>query len=294
MLTFYVKMLYNTVGDCMKRKYVNLINTFDTVNNIEIIVAGEEECLPSHSEGPTVRTNYLFHYVISGKGKVNINSNEYELSGGMGFLITYKDYIFYEADKEEPWHYIWFIIRGSDCERFFSLCGLNEEQPIYFSNNVEKTNIAAKKFINDTTRSKNTFSFYGALYSFWSRLSEYSMHTSCPEVSESKKYVLNAKRFVSVNVYKKISVDDIAKTIGIERTYLFRLFKEYEKTSPQNYIINYKMKYALNLLKRGDLNVNQVAFSVGYTDQCAFSKIFTKHFGKNPKEFLKQKTNRSE
>lgn len=271
----------------MRDNYFNLINNFDTLSNFEIIVVGGERCEPLHSEGPTVRTDYLFHYVISGKGKVIINGNEYNLTSGNGFLITYKDYIYYEADKDDPWHYVWFIIKGNGAEKFFSSCGLDDERPIYFSNNVDKTNKSSEEFIKKTSQSKNTFDLYGAIYEYWGILSEYSQYSDLPGISESKKYVLNAKKFVSVNVYKKITVDDICKSVGIERTYLFRLFKEYEKTSPQNYIIKYKMNYAKELLKRGNLNVNQVASSVGYSDQCAFSKIFTKHFGKNPKEYIK-------
>ncbi len=286
MLTFYVKMLYNIKGDYMERSYMNYINNFDSIYNIEIILVGEEACLPCHSEGPTVRTNYLFHYIFSGKGKVIINGEEYELSAGNGFLITYKDYIYYEADKNDPWHYAWFIIKGSGAEKFLSSCGLNEERPIFFSNNVEKTNEHTKSFLKKTAESKNVFSMYGAIYEYWGAMALNSLYSECTDTSEAKKYVLNAKRFVAVNVYKKITVDDICKSVGIERTYLFRLFKEYEKISPQKYIINYKMNYAKDLLLRGDLNVNQVASSVGYSDQCAFSKIFTKRFNKNPKEFI--------
>ncbi len=289
MLTFYVLMLYNIVGDCMRNDYMSLINNYETANIIEVVDVGEENCKPLHSEGPTVRENYLFHYVISGKGRVLINGEEYKLTSGNGFLITYKDYIYYEADEVDPWHYVWIIICGNDCEKFFSLCGLSDEQPIYFSNNVEKTNKATKSFVKKISEIENSFFFYGALYEYWGVLSKWNTYKKCPQINETKRYVINAKRFVAVNVYKKITVWDICKAVGIERTYLFRLFKEYEKVSPQEYIINYKMNYAKELLKRGDLNVNQVAFSVGYNDQCAFSKIFTKHFGKNPKEYIKQK-----
>ncbi len=286
MLTLYVIMLYNIVGDCMGNTFVNLINDFDVVDNIEVIIVGEETCKPSHFEGPTVRTDYLFHYVVSGKGKVVINGKEYKLSSGNGFLITYKDYIYYEADEKDPWHYIWIIITGSGAEKFFNKCGINEEQPIYFSSNVEKTSREALLLIEKTLKSNNSYSFYGAIYDFWGVMSECSENLNCPDISEAKRYVIAAKRFVAVNFYKKITVRDICKSLGIERTYLFRLFKEYEKVSPQEYIINYKMNYARELLKRGDLKVNQVALSVGYNDQCAFSKIFTKHFGKNPKEYI--------
>lgn len=44
---------------------------FNNENYIDLkpIQFGSEKCDPLHSVGPTVKNNYLFHYVISGKGK---------------------------------------------------------------------------------------------------------------------------------------------------------------------------------------------------------------------------------
>ena len=48
---------------------------------------GWEKCEPLHSFGPYIRNHYLFHYVISGKGVLKANEQEYAISAGSGFLI---------------------------------------------------------------------------------------------------------------------------------------------------------------------------------------------------------------
>ena len=49
---------------------------------------GWEQTEPLHSYGPYARNHYLFHYVISGKGLLLANEQEYAIEGGQGFLIA--------------------------------------------------------------------------------------------------------------------------------------------------------------------------------------------------------------
>ena len=65
----------------------------DRFMDLTLYQYGYEQCLPLHSYGPFVRNHFLFHYVISGKGTLlvddeNSQSTEYQLQGGMGFLIA--------------------------------------------------------------------------------------------------------------------------------------------------------------------------------------------------------------
>ena len=65
----------------------------DRFMDLTLYQYGYEQCLPLHSYGPFCSENhFLFHYVISGKGTLlvddeNSQSTEYQLQGGMGFLI---------------------------------------------------------------------------------------------------------------------------------------------------------------------------------------------------------------
>ena len=49
---------------------------------------GWERTEPLHFYGPHTRNHYLFHYVISGKGKLYTNEQEYPIHEGQGFLIV--------------------------------------------------------------------------------------------------------------------------------------------------------------------------------------------------------------
>ena len=82
----------------------------DRFMDLTLYQYGYEQCLPLHSYGPFVRNHFLFHYVISGKGTLlvddeNSQSTEYQLQGGMGFLIEPDRVNTYFADRKDPWEY---------------------------------------------------------------------------------------------------------------------------------------------------------------------------------------------
>lgn len=75
-----------------------------------LVQYGWEQCIPLHSYGPHIRNNYLFHYVISGRGWLEVRQNDgtvkkYQIHGGQGFLICPNQVTTYCADEIDPWTY---------------------------------------------------------------------------------------------------------------------------------------------------------------------------------------------
>lgn len=55
--------------------------------------------------------------------------------------------------------------------------------------------------------------------------------------------------------------------------------------TPQQYLIERRMQRAWQLLSETDLQVQQVAERVGYSNLAAFSDRFRRHFGRSPRQF---------
>ena len=55
--------------------------------------------------------------------------------------------------------------------------------------------------------------------------------------------------------------------------------------TPQQYLVEKRMQHAWNLLRRGDLRVQQVAEQSGYASLAGFSDRFRRHFGVSPRHF---------
>ncbi|PRD45493.1 hybrid sensor histidine kinase/response regulator transcription factor [Sphingobacterium haloxyli] len=83
-----------------------------------------------------------------------------------------------------------------------------------------------------------------------------------------------------------LSVEWLGTEVGLSRVHLFRKIKSLTGLSPSEYIKNYRMKYACQLLTQTDLRVSEVAFRVGFQDSQYFAKVFKKEIGKSPTAFM--------
>ena len=50
--------------------------------DMNLLQVGWEKCKPLHQFGPAIRNHFLFHYVISGKGRLNTNDIYYPIHAG--------------------------------------------------------------------------------------------------------------------------------------------------------------------------------------------------------------------
>ncbi|OPJ58043.1 AraC family transcriptional regulator [Clostridium oryzae] len=103
-------------------------------------------------------------------------------------------------------------------------------------------------------------------------------------------YVRKAQQYIKDNLDKEISIQDIASYIGIHKTYLQKLFKQYQNCSISEYRNKIKLQKAAYLLQNTTSTITDIAFEVGYNSRQHFSYTFEKYYKISPKEY-RQKNN---
>ncbi|MCB0446543.1 MAG: response regulator, partial [Gelidibacter sp.] len=84
----------------------------------------------------------------------------------------------------------------------------------------------------------------------------------------------------------EFSIDDFAKAIGMSRMQLHRKLKSLLGVSATEFLRSERLKAAANLLKKGNHNVSDVAYSVGFNDVSYFSKCFKDMYQLTPSEYI--------
>ncbi|SCX99568.1 His Kinase A (phospho-acceptor) domain-containing protein [Nonlabens sp. Hel1_33_55] len=84
----------------------------------------------------------------------------------------------------------------------------------------------------------------------------------------------------------EFTVHDLSASMGMSRTSLYMKLKNLVDLSPQDYIINTKLKLAKKLLIESDLSIKEVAFQSGFSNPKYFSTSFKKFYGMTPSGFL--------
>ncbi len=255
-------------------------------DNISINFVGSQKCTPGHNFSVGFSNKYLIHYIVSGKGKFVRNGKTYHLEKGSAFFIIDETGGYYEADKDDPWYYIWFNISGGMADYFLRSVGVSPDNPIYTTDNPEAIARQLEQIV-ELDESNNEFLVCGAVISLLGTMIKYNQNTVAPIKIPSSEYVKTCKEYVKMNLHNKVSVDDLCRCAGLEHSYLYRLFKKEINMSPVEYIINCKLEYAKNLLADTSLSVGDISSAVGYDDRFAFSKQFKKKYGLSPLKFRK-------
>lgn len=259
--------------------------------DLSLLFFGKEICAPSHSWGPGLRDSYIIHYVHSGCGVFSINEETYYLQAGQGFLIPPGKVVYYCADEFAPWTYSWFGFRGLHAKSLLQRSHLSTEHPIFqIGNNEETRALSSFETYHDELmeiRKERMRDVLGLsiLYRLMAELIQHSPEASAqskPSVSK-EAYVRQAIEFIENNYSQRISVMEIARSVGLDRTYLSGLFKDQFGSSLQNFLLEYRINRAAELLKNKELSISDISRSVGYNDPFLFSKMFKKVTGLSPR-----------
>lgn len=268
---------------------MELTNNLDGITSNRPIVlyhCGHEQCKPSHSYGPAIRPHYIIHYVLHGQGIYCVDGKTYHLKGGDGFLIYPGVSTIYTADKHDPWEYCWIGFRGSDIGEILKSCGFSPSNHIFLDQSNGLLWNALKKLIQlFNGRKGNEFTVLSQLYLVFSHM---YVNSSANPKTFHEVHIEKARSYIHNNYAYDIKISDISEFLHIDRTYLYKLFMIYIKSSPQQYLINYRIDISKKLLKESNLSVTEIAYSCGFKDASSFNKHFKRLVNTTPSNYKKQ------
>lgn len=250
----------------------SIIITDEKYHGLNPVIFGYEDCERAHAFGPAVRRFWLIHFVVSGFGTYRIGNREYAVGPGEMFVIPPFEETFYAADGENPWHYIWI---GFTCDG---------DLPAKLSDTV-----FCPKALGIFNEMKNCAHMSGGRSAFLSARLWELFSLLLEKDRKQKDYVEDALDCIHSEYMNDITVEQIARRLNLERTYFSAVFKKRMGVSPKQYLINYRMSIAASLMTDNNTSVSIAACSVGYPDIFSFSKMFKRHFGISPGEYVKQK-----
>ena len=94
--------------------------------------------------------------------------------------------------------------------------------------------------------------------------------------------IKKAQLFMENNVNNKVSVDQLSEMFAISRRNFERRFKKATSNTPVEYLQRVKIEAAKKSLESSRENINEVMYSVGYSDSKAFRTMFKKITGLTP------------
>ncbi len=107
-----------------------------------------------------------------------------------------------------------------------------------------------------------------------------ALHNENQLISRSLQYIAD-------HVYDRLSVELVAKEVGVSTSHLTALFRRQLSISPGEYIRRVKLEESKTLIREGRHNLTQIAALLHYSTIHHFSRQFKDNFGLSPSEYAK-------
>ncbi len=265
------------------------------LEELMLIACGVESCFPGYEFHTENREGFHLHVILSGKGVLSVNGAETHLRFGQLFVTKPGEDTWYRADREDPWSYCWMAYDGTQARHYTEAAGL------ITGTNWLNCRIDVTRFytlVQNALEYSSNLTLPGELNRL-ARLMEYLALAIESANRDSKtsplKLEYNAKVYVEYAVnylqtnYHNAKINDVAQKIGINRSYLTSIFRQQMGISPQEYLMQYRMDKAREILLESDISVQEIALRVGYDNALTFSKIFKSYYGLSPAYYRQEK-----
>lgn len=120
------------------------------------------------------------------------------------------------------------------------------------------------------------------------KLQENKLLLAEPEKAENMDDLFLRKfiaRIEEVYADSEYNVERLSETLGLSRGHLHRKIKELTGTTPVDFLRNYRLNKAAQLLKQKKYTISEIAYQTGFTSPAYFSKCFKAVYNITPTEY---------
>ncbi|MBF0811312.1 AraC family transcriptional regulator [Staphylococcus xylosus] len=259
----------------------------------KLIDANLAECgieigVPNVGYNYTVFQKSVLHIVTQGEGTFSYAGETYHLTAGDIFLLERGMEVEYKPSFSNPWTYYWVGMNGKQILNYLSRCSIVDSHVILGQDTTDIKNIIqliCKLSQSIESNNSNDILIMQYLYQLVYTLQEKFPKNFSVQVDIVNEDIQHAVDFINTNYQKHITVEDVAKSVNITRSHLYKLFKKNLGCSPKEYLTYIRMYHASQLLIHTSTLISDISRQVGYKDPLLFSKNFTKHFEISASEY---------
>ncbi len=220
--------------------------------------------------------------VFKGTGALKCDGREFPLSPGAAvFVFGGRSY---EIDFDEELCYFYISFCGSGALPLLESMGISADNRLFaMPRQVSDFWVDSVRRINPDNANTLTESVLMYILSFIPKEADRP-----PEKPADKLDIIID--YIDCNfTAPDMSLSKVADIFYYTEKHLSYLFAARTGVRFTKYVTDLRLDYAERLMQKGDLNVAEIAARCGFGDRFYFSKVFKKHTGKTPTEYMKKK-----
>ncbi len=207
-------------------------------------------------------------------------------------MIRPGDSTFYLSDGEDPWMYCWLSFGGSAAEEIIRQSLFREDQYTMVSSDIQKYIDIILECMKDTEETlENELQLTALTYRFLSVLLKDGGKVSGGVQKVHSSLAVETVKYIEAHYAEKLSVEEIAQHLAVNRSHLSRVFKKSYGHQYQGIFDRGTDQSRAFLLSLTDESVESIAYQVGFNSLVVFSRMFKKSTGETATNYRKRMKN---
>lgn len=228
---------------------------------------------------------FIFEYIVSGKGHLEVNGQEYTVQAGDVYILEPGQQHAYYADPQDPFEKIWINFFSDFFVEVFAKFDLTGKN--YFPAASCLSYFEELRSLAEQSNYSDEICYQVCSVLF--RIVCYLSDTTKPRAVASQK-AREIKKLLDGSLFENLTIADLEQEVNLSKAQLIKEFKKYYNTTPYRYLLDEKIKMAKRLLVKTGLSVEEVSYKLAFVDPHYFSRVFKKKTGLAPLEYKKAKT----
>lgn len=239
---------------------------------------------------PQGADQHILIYCVEGKGSFTVKKTTHKIEAGDFFVIPAKMPHTYAADEGSPWTIYWIHFKGTASAGIISCmekgAGLKS-----FIRHHEKSIELFNEMYTQLERGYRADNLMYASMCLWHFLTTflYNDKYGTSGKLDDKDATDRAIDFLSRNIDKMLTLEEIASEASLSPSHFSTLFKRKTGFSPIEYSNHLKVQKACQYLLFTKLRVKEISQELGIEDQYYFSRMFAKVMGVAPNEYREKR-----
>ncbi|MDP9712503.1 UNVERIFIED_ORG: AraC-like DNA-binding protein [Pseudomonas fluorescens] len=247
------------------------------------IADGREVCYSRHSHA-----HFSIGAITAGRSTYVHEQSSFEVAAGTVVLMNPGDVHACNPIDDQPWSYLMLYVETP------WLTDLQHQ--LGFSAELEFRRFA-DTHLNDARLFRDLNGLYSVLVDdqqdvlckqsaaveFFSEL-QLRLNPIEPPLREPNCKLERAADFIRQHCTVLLSLDDICAAAELSPSYLIRAFKQHFGMTPHAFLVNQRIQFARERLRRGQL-IADVALEAGFADQAHFQRAFKQHLAATPGQY---------
>jgi AraC-like DNA-binding protein len=259
---------------------------------LTVLSGRSRETGPYYNSGRQELSSYaVWQYTISGQGRLDLRDRSWDLQpGSLMILAVPGPHVYYLPENSDHWEFVFLVMIGREAVRITRMierrlgpapasAGLPETLALLYET-LEKLFSGG---INDPfTNSSCTYRLCMAF------LKEAGEDGENPE-KQSFDFL---RSFLRENLYRDISVEEMAEVMQLSRSHFTRIFGRVMGMSPRMYLEDLRLKTAIGVLFEEKISIKETAARCGIHDVNYFCRLFKKRYGISPGKYKERDAGR--